>query len=305
MFAEEICLPFLLRVQNSDGGWGHRPGGESRAEPTAWSLLTFAHYAEFPGTKEARQCGEIWLRSAQLPDGSWPAAPGAAQGSWVTSVACIALAQSGAARENLRNGVDWILRAWPRSGSLWQRILQRLRSERNLTRQNKALRGWSWTPGTSSWVEPTAYALILLQRLPEELRSPLARRRAQLGEAMLLDRMCPGGGWNTGNPMVYGAAAQPFVISTAWALLALQHCSEREEVQKGFRWLQSQIPGITGGASLALAHLCLRLFGRELPPLEPMLRQLHARNEFLGDVLTAAWAALSLSADTRWLAPRH
>lgn len=305
MFAEEICLPFLLRVQNSDGGWGHRAGGESRAEPTAWSLLALARYAEFPGTKEARQHAEIWLRSAQRSDGSWPAAPGAPQGSWVTAVACMALAQSGGATENLSKGVDWILRAWPRSGSLWQRILQRLRSEKNPARQNEALRGWSWTPGTSSWVEPTAYALILLQRLPKELRSSLARRRVEMGEAMLLDRMCPGGGWNTGNPMVYGVVGQPFVISTAWALLALQRCSEREEVQKGIRWLESQIPGITGGASLALAHLCLRLFGCELPLLEQMLRERHARNEFLGDVQTAAWAALSLSADPGWLARRH
>ena len=30
---------------------------------------------------------------------------------------------------------------------------------------------------------------------------------------MLYDRMCPGGGWNCGNPKVYGVAGEPLVGS--------------------------------------------------------------------------------------------
>lgn len=75
-----------------------------------------------------------------------------------------------------------------------------------MVRQDSRLRGWNWTPGTASWVEPTAHALLLLRMLPPEtLPSPAARGR-QLAEQMLFDRMCPGGGWNSGNPLIYGVA---------------------------------------------------------------------------------------------------
>ena len=62
--------------------------------------------------------------------------------------------------------------------------------------------------GTVSWVIPTALAVIALERSrwlnlvsPNELK-----RRVNLGHTMRLDRMCPGGGWNAGNSIVYGAA---------------------------------------------------------------------------------------------------
>ncbi len=37
---------------------------------------------------------------------------------------------------------------------------------------------------------------------------------------MLLDRVCPGGGWNAGNGVVYGVALAPHPDDTAIALLA-------------------------------------------------------------------------------------
>jgi hypothetical protein len=39
---------------------------------------------------------------------------------------------------------------------------------------------------------------------------------------MLLDRACPGGGWNAGNGVVYGTALAPHPDDTAIALLALR-----------------------------------------------------------------------------------
>ena len=91
-------------------------------------------------------------------------------------------------------------------------------------------RGWGWTPGTSSWVEPTSFALLALER-SRSRRSchPTANRRRELATAMLYDRMCPGGGWNCGNPRVYGVAGEPLVVPTVWALLALRAQSARRE----------------------------------------------------------------------------
>jgi hypothetical protein len=46
--------------------------------------------------------------------------------------------------------------------------------------------------------------------------------RIEMSIAMLLDRMCPGGGWNSGNGVAFGVALDPYIDATAIALLALQ-----------------------------------------------------------------------------------
>src|SRR5438876_464221 len=89
--------------------------------------------------------------------------------------------------------------------------------------------GWGFHPGSSSRVEPTSFALLALEQAPKDLLPAAAARRRQLAESLLRDRMCPGGGWNCGNPRVYGVAGEPLVLPTAWALLALRAHPERPE----------------------------------------------------------------------------
>jgi hypothetical protein len=110
---------------------------------------------------------------------------------------------------------------------------------------------------------------------------------------MLYDRMCPGGGWNSGNPLVYGVGGVPRIIPTAWALLALRDQSQRAEVQTSLTWLEGAYNGIQGAASLALAHWCLAAYGRPVAPLAPALGRLYAHHQFFNDVLTMAWIVLA------------
>lgn len=128
----------------------------------------------------------------------------------------------------------------------------------------------------------------------EMLPAPAAKRR-HLAERMLFDRMCPGGGWNSGNPLVYGVAGIPRIGPTAWALLALRGHADRAEVQSSLRWLEGAYNRIQGGASLAVAHLCLRVHRRSLPPLAPALGELYSHNRFFENILTAAWVILALN----------
>jgi hypothetical protein len=111
---------------------------------------------------------------------------------------------------------------------------------------------------------------------------------------MLYDRMCPGGGWNSGNPLVYGVAGVPRVGTTAWALLALRDQSERAEIQLSLRWLEGAYGAIHGAASLALAHRCLAAYERRVSPLAPPLGELYSHNRFFENVLTMAWILLAL-----------
>ena len=125
--------------------------------------------------------------------------------------------------------------------------------------QNESYFGWSWTAGTASWVEPTSYAMVCLRATRAEVLPATAERRLRVGEALLFDRMCPGGGWNCGNPMVYGVPGEPQVASTVWAFSRQGH-PDRPEVQQSVRWLEGKLPSIQSPASLAARthrHECI------------------------------------------------
>ena len=287
------CQESLIASQNDDGGWGFHITSTSAVEPTAWALTALASVQTANPPHQSCQRARDWLRRAQLEDGSWPPFPGHPRGCWVTSVAARALHMLGGAEKSVERGREWIVNAWPAEGTLAWRIRQALFPS-HLTRQDNSLRGWNWTPGTASWVEPTAQALLFIQTLPPQILPAQALKRRELGVRMLFDRMCPGGGWNAGNPLVYGVAGAPRVGPTAWALMALRPHSERPEVRASLSWLERVFGTIRGVASLALAYQCLKAYGRTLPPLAPALQELSSPTRFSENVLTLAWVTLAL-----------
>lgn len=294
-WGEKFCFPFLLESRNPDGGWGYRPGAQSSVEPTCWALLALPGVPAPNEIRDAAQKGIDWLCATQLADGSWPAFPAQEQGCWVTSLGCLALHSHSAEPEAVARGLVWLCDSWPGEGGFWWRLREWLHDAQAVSRQNSSYRGWSWTPGTSSWVEPTAHALILLHKVGEELHPPRAARRRQLAELMLFDRMCPGGGWNSGNPLVYGVPGDPLVGPTAWALLALQAYASRAEIRLSLDWLEGTYPHVQSPGSLVLASLCLQIYGRLVPALEPALQRFYAANQFLQNVPVLAWTAIALS----------
>ena len=300
-FRGQVCLPMLTIAQNSDGGWGYQQGKQSAIEPTAWALLALSSHADSREFSPVISRGKDWLRAAQLPDHSWPAFAKFSEGCWLTSLACLALHQLKDSPDAVAAGAKWLCNEWPAEGKLWRRWLLRMIAPRNRVRQNVALRGWSWTPGTSSWVEPTACTLILLHQLFSGAFPSDAERRRKLAEAMLYDRMCPGGGWNSGNAEVYGVAGQPLIGPTVWALIALQKYRERAENQSGLKWLLSTQEQIEGPGSLALAHICFQAYGIEAPSILPALRHAYEQNRFMGNILVAAACTLALDAPAGWL----
>ena len=305
--AEGLWLPFLFKAQNADGGWGFHPGSESRTEPTCWALVALIESAR-EDCSEAIARGLQFLRAAQLPDGSWPSTPGEQTGCWVTSLASWVLlthldSTHPGSREAVSAGIHWICDDWPLDGRLWRRLLGRFSSDRHLSPINASYRGWGWTPGTASWVEPTAFALLALQKCPEELLPRTAQRRRRLGEAMLRDRMCPGGGWNCGNPRVYGVAGEALVIPTVWALLALRGDPEKPENSLSLAWLEGNIPSTSGTASLALARICLASYERKWPTGAPDVTDFTKKSESPQSVQVIAWVSLALSMTRNWLKP--
>ncbi len=292
-FVEAVCLPLLRSVQNPDGGWGFHPGSESRPEPTSWALQALL---QFPGpdTQMLVSRGFQFLRSSQRPDGSWAFVSGGKEGSWVTALACWVLLAQEDSVEAVSRGLEWLCKDWPRDSAPWRRFLAKFSKQQDVSPINNSYRGWGWTPGTSSWVEPTATILIVLGECPPELRPAAGAKRQELAEAMLRDRMCPGGGWNCGNPSVYGVAGEPLVIPTVWALLALRNKPEQREIVSSLDWLLKNSINIRGLGSLALTRLCLEAYGREWPGAAPTLDSLHQSSGPL-NIPVAAWSCLAVS----------
>ncbi|MBC7924319.1 MAG: hypothetical protein H7039_01550 [Bryobacteraceae bacterium] len=133
--------------------------------------------------------------------------------------------------------------------------------------------GWSWVPNTTSWVIPTAFALIALQQA--RLRGyPKANRlteRIELGTSMLFDRMCPSGGWNSGNSVAFGVPLTPHIDATSIALLALTSREKEPGVQRALHWLAKRLPGCPSPYSLAWGVLASAAYQRSSPELRESL----------------------------------
>ncbi|HVB34865.1 MAG TPA: prenyltransferase/squalene oxidase repeat-containing protein [Patescibacteria group bacterium] len=290
-FRESVCLPFLRQAQNADGGWGYHAGTSSAVEATAWCLLGLA---KTDAAAEGIERGKRWLAGAQLGDGSWPTRPETLQGNWVTALVGLALLATGGPLPAVASAARWVCRSRSARGGLRWRLLQLMHGKK-VVEQDVALRGWSWTPGTAGWVEPTSVALLFLHALPAELVPSGSGERRQMGEAMLYDRMCPDGGWNSGNPKIYGVAGVPQIGPTAWALLALQEQAAKAEIQRSLDWLSSEFDAIDGPSSLALAYLALDAAGRSAQGFESKLAGHFETGDFLGSVMAFAQAAYALS----------
>jgi hypothetical protein len=301
LFVSDFCLPFLRNSQNADGGWGFHPGFESRAEPTCWAVLALQASGDASNSAGIRDRGFQFLRAAQLADGSWAASPQGTTGCWVTALACCVLLADAQAHQSVAAGLKWLCGDWPRDSAPWRRLLARFSPEHKISAQNDSLRGWGWTPRTSSWVEPTSFALILLARVPKDARPPGADRRRELARRMLYDRMCLGGGWNCGNPMVYGVAGEALIVPTVWALLALRDEPSRVEFQMSLDWLEKNVQDIRSAGSGALARIGLEACGREWPATASTFADFYSQNESFQNVPVVAWTCLALCRQHEWL----
>lgn len=206
------------------------------------------------------------LLSLRNRDGSWPAFAGDdTRGCWATALAVIALISIRHASVDWAAGVEWLLDArgheadWP-----WRWKFQTVDTRVKL---DPAKYGWSWVPGTTSWVIPTAFSLLALEHVRHLgiNRTRVLSKRIDLGASMLLDRMCPGGGWNAGNGVAFGIPYAPYVDATSIALLALQERRYEPRVQASVSWLVTHLPACPSPYSLAWGVLALAVYKRTAP----------------------------------------
>ena len=155
--------------------------------------------------------------------------------------------------------------------------------------------GWPWFPDTVSWVVPTAFSILALNQLPCSCGGlehiPF---RVERGVEMLMDRVCPGGGWNAGNGVVYGTALAPHPDDTAIALLALRDREQDPLVQGSVDYLERVVPTLSAPWSLAWAILALAAHRR---PIASLSSTLAAFPDLSGTEDTSTLALVCLALD--------
>ena len=279
-FVEEVCLPFLRNAQNMDGGWGFHPQSQSRVEPTCWALQALAESLNREAGRSRRRVDCNSFAPAQLADGSWPSTPEEKSGCWVTSLSCWVLLAASDSSPAAAAGLRWLCHDWPRDTTPWRRFLSKFSSTKGLHPINMSYRGWGWTPGTSSWVEPTSFALISLEQASRDLLPPEAIRRRELATAMLVRPHVPGRRLELRQSHASTASQEShWSCRRSGLCIALRHDPTRPENVMSLDWLERSIANIRSAGSLALARICLETYGRKWPADAPRLADLYERSQ--------------------------
>jgi hypothetical protein len=281
----------------SGGGWSHR-GTQFGTEPTALALLALHSGAI------VTQEGASPLIARQGPDGLWSAVGGEMGANiWATALAVNTLLILGAEPATYADSVEALIRSRPMERS-WLVSLKFRFLDRHVQFDPRKY-GWPWLPETVSWVAPTAMALIALERANRRglVRGGELQRRLRLGTEMLMDRACPGGGWNAGNAVVYGVPLRPHVDTTALALLALRPLYHFPIVPNSLRWLlrNAECPSAYSLAWMILAADVYKDVGINVSPAinsaRNRLASLVEDPRTIEDTSTIGLAALALGLD--------
>jgi hypothetical protein len=263
-----LRLDCLRKAQNADGGWGFFPGKQSWLEPTAYALMALHGDA---ASRESFERGWKLMRSWQMKDGSWQPCAAVGEAHWTTALCVTVHCLKGVHDDALRRGVDWLLDTTGSENGLKFRFAHMLVP--STVEMDPSLKAWPWRPGNSSWIEPTAHALVALKKVRQWQSESKLEGRIRSGEKMILERRCSDGGWNYGNRKVLGEQLPSYPETTALALLGLAGNGGLDlaaplEVARKF-WREAHSPLARAWLRVALGSHGVTLPALEETPLTP------------------------------------
>lgn len=201
------------------------------------------------------------IQSWQRPDGGWKPANGIEISHAATSLCVLLHCAANRYDDPFHKGLGWLLTTEGVEGGWLTRMVHLFGL--SPVEYDPGLVGWPWLLDTSSWVEPTATALVALKRAAQSrsLTSKVHRElvaRVNIGERMLIERRCRDGGWNYGNRRVLQVELPGFPETTALALIGLQGSSfssvpDQTELARRY-WRQSQSPLAKAWLSISLLN---------------------------------------------------
>jgi hypothetical protein len=276
----------LSSRQLSSGGWSFTASQQAATEATCLAAL-----ALFGGTKATTMAIEF-LTKYQLNNGGWPSFEGDTEACWATALALSTAIITNSLSEACERAMRWLLAERGKEGHWFWRWKFKI-ADRNV-RFDPDKYGWPWSPGTCSWVVPTAFSVIATKQFTTCNRTRLSENRIRLGVEMLLDRACADGGWNAGNSIVYGVELKPHVEATAIALLALQDEPRTSVIESSLAWLKHQAPSVESASSLAWSILSLFVYQQPIQELKTKLAAIVGDGSEMRNNATLATALLAL-----------
>jgi hypothetical protein len=252
----------LLRWRGGSPGWGYRPESAASAEPTVLAglaLLAISAGAPSPECHGAIDAATSWLASLQNADGSVGISAALPAPHWSTALALLFWKACDAQAPACRRAAAWLL---SQQGRAWKR------PEDSVFGHDTAIPGWAWVEGTHSWLEPTSWAILALQRAGEGDHARVAD-----GRRLIRDRALRNGGWNYGNSQVFGTDLRPQPGPTGLALLALAGTDgpQSPQIERGCAYLEHILPETRAPQSLCWGILGLAACSRRPPAADVWL----------------------------------
>lgn len=256
---------------------GYASGDTATTEPMAWGAVALAR----AGRSNCAERAARWLANRQRHNGAVPANSTADGPYWTTSLAVLAWQEVDAAQfeHQIAAGVRWLL---SEKGDA--------PPQRSHIGHDTTLLGWSWNPGTHSWLEPTAFATMALKQAGYS-EHPRTREAVRL----LVDRLLPAGGANYGNTIVLGQELLPHLQPTAVVLQALAGENINDpRIKRSLDYIEQQIAEPTGCSSLAHALMALAAWNRPPANAKPLIAEALRRPSTSGSTYKLALLALAL-----------
>jgi hypothetical protein len=230
--AHKALVEALERLRGTDGGWPYLRGRKSRLESTCWAALgAGVALASTPLTRWTTSRGLLADPAGDDPNFAFNAL-----------AALVAMAEGATAMAT-------------QIASALVEVSGEVVPPSPAIRIDTSLAGWSWSSGTFTWVEPTAWCMLAVKQIAAA--SPAVTRRIVDAEKVMRDRACRGGGWNYGNSEVMGQLLSAHVPTTAVGILSLQDASDKPYVADAIRFLEREALTEPSTTALALSALAL------------------------------------------------
>src|ERR1700730_16364092 len=277
----------LLQRRLPSGGWSFFSSEQASVEATCLAGLALGSDSHGNADSTVR-----FLKKSQLSDGGWPAFQGDSEGAWTTALALCALTVLNEISDASNRALRWLLETRGKEGHWFWRW--KFKTADRYVRFDPDKYGWPWISDSASWVIPTAFSIIAIKQFTVCNRSESSEKRIHLGVEMLLDRACVGGGWNSGNSVVYGVPLRPHVEATAIALLALQDEQRTEMIQKSLSWLRQNAASVDSVSSLSCCIFRLVVYQEPIGGLRNKLATIIGDGRDIWNNATLATALLAL-----------
>jgi hypothetical protein len=287
MDTTNILAELLMNRQLPSGGWSCLGSRQASVETTSLAILALSSEERASPRKGTDQ-----LLRLQNRDGGWPAFAGDGESNWVTALVLCTFNMTNDYVVAREKALHWLMTERGQEAHWFWRWKFKT-ADRNV-RFNPDKYGWPWSSGTGSWVIPTAFSLVAIKQYTVCNRSESSEKRIRLGVDMLLDRVCNGGGWNSGNSMVYGVPLRAHIEATAIALLALQDEDRTPVLDTSLAWLKQKASNIESVESLAWSILALFVYKEPVERLKNALAGVIGHGGQIQNNATVATALLAL-----------